>query len=272
MDKAQITEDKMRKITFYFRLFGIHIGTFIRSVLSLPWFFFCLRKLKKQDKTRLFPIRKFYPCFTDRFSSSGTAKGDYFHQDLLVARRVFMNAPQTHYDVGSMVNGFVAHVASFRKIFVLDIRPLQSKVDNIVFEQQDFIVPLKETLKECTDSLSCLHALEHFGLGRYGDPIDYKGYLKGLENLYLMLKPEGKFYFSVPIGKQRIEFNAHRVFSVKYLLELFNGKFNIEHFSFVDNKGDLHENAELKEENIMANFGCDYNVYGGIGIFEMRKI
>ncbi len=32
-----------------------------------------------------------------------------------------------------------------------------------------------------------------------------------------MLKKEGKFYFSVPIGEQRIEFNAHRVFSVKYL-------------------------------------------------------
>jgi SAM-dependent methyltransferase len=264
----------MRKAAFYFRLFGISIGTFIRSVLSLPWFFLCLKKFKKQEKTsqEKFPIERHYPCFTDRFNSSGTANGDYFHQDLLVARKIFINAPQSHYDVGSMVNGFVAHVASFRKIYVLDLRPLQSKVENIIFQQQDIMAPLKKELVECADSLSCLHACEHFGLGRYGDSIDCNGHLKGLENLYLMLKPGGKLYFSVPIGRQRVEFNAHRVFSVKYLLKLFNGKYNIEHFSFVDNKGDLHENAELTETGIDNNFGCDYNVFlGGIGIFEMKK-
>jgi SAM-dependent methyltransferase len=261
---------RMYKIRFYFRLFGICIETFIRSVLSLPWFFFCLKKFKKQGmlSQEKFPIGRYYPCFTDRFDSGGIAKGDYFYQDLLVAKRIFINAPQSHYDVGSRVDGFVAHVASFRKISVLDIRPLQSKVENIIFERQDFMAPLKETLKECTDSLSCLHALEHFGLGRYGDSIDYNGYLKGLENLYLMLKPGGKFYFSVPIGEQRVEFNAHRVFSVKYLLKIFNGKYHIEHFSFVDNEGDLHENAELTESDIGNNFGCDCTS----GIFEMRKL
>jgi len=253
---------------FYLNLFGLNIKALIRSVLSLPWFFSCWAKFKRQGKAKSFSYGKFYPCLADRFDSGGTTKGHYFHQDLLVARRIFMNAPQIHYDVGSRVDGFVAHVASFRKIHVLDIRPLHSKTENIVFEQQDFMAPLKDSFKECTDSLSCLHALEHFGLGRYGDPIDYDGYLKGLENLYLMLKPGGGLYFSVPIGKQRIEFNAHRVFSVKYLLELFNDKYHIEHFSFVDDNGDLYENAKLAESNIVNNFGCNY----GCGIFEMRKI
>ena len=73
-------------------------------------------------------------------------------------------------------------------------------------------------LAESTDSLSCLHALEHFGLGRYGDPVDYDGYLKGFDNLYRILKPGGRLYFSVPMGPQRIEFDAHRVFSMAYLL------------------------------------------------------
>jgi SAM-dependent methyltransferase len=166
------------------------------------------------------------------------------------------------------VDGFVAHVASFREIHILDIRPLQSKTRSIIFEQQDFMAPLKDSLKECTDSLSCLHAMEHFGLGRYGDTVDCDGYLKGLENLYGMLKPNGKLYFSVPIGEQRIEFNAHRVFSVKHLLELFNGKYEIDHFSYVDDAGDLHENAELAQADIENNFSCRY----GCGIFEMRKV
>ena len=161
----------MKKINFCSNLFGfshwVYIEYFFRSILSLPWFFFCWAKFKRQGKhKKIFPMGKFYPRFIDRFASSGTAKGDYFHQDLLVARRIFMNAPQTHYDVGSMVKGFVAHVACFRKIHVLDIRPLQSKTENIVFEQQDFMAPLKDSLKGCTDSLSCLHALEHFGLGK----------------------------------------------------------------------------------------------------------
>jgi hypothetical protein len=79
---------------------------------------------------------------------------------------------------------------------------------------------LPEDMKGCCDSLSSLHAIEHFGLGRYGDPIDINGHLKAITNLHLMLKPKGKFYFSVPIGKQRIEFNAHRVFSIKYLIRI----------------------------------------------------
>jgi hypothetical protein len=248
-------------------LFGINIKTFVQSVLSLPWFFFCLKKLSKQSNTA-FPIKKFYPCLADRFDSSGSASGHYFHQDLLVAGRIFVNNPQTHYDVGSRVDGFVAHVASFRKIYVLDIRHNQSKTRNIIFEQQDFMAPLKDSLKECTDSLSCLHAMEHFGLGRYGDTVDCDGYLKGLENLYGMLMPNGKLYFSVPIGKQRIEFNAHRVFSVRYLLELFSGRYQIDYFSYVDDAGDLHENAELTDASIANNFNCKY----GCGIFEMRKI
>jgi len=257
-----------RKIHFLFCLFGINIKIFVRSVQNLPWFFSCLKKLSKQTSNAAFPISKFYPCLADRFASSGSADRHYFHQDLLVAGRIFMNNPQTHYDVGSRVDGFVAHIASFRKIYALDIRPLQSKLRNIIFEQQDFMASLKDSLKECTDSLSCLHTVEHFGLGRYGDTVDCDGYLKGLENLYGMLKLNGKLYFSVPIGKQRIEFNAHRVFSVKYLLELFNGKYQIDHFSYVDDIGDLYENAELTQTNIENNFNCNY----GCGVFEMRRI
>jgi len=257
----------MRKINFYLCLLGINIRTLVSSLISLPWFFSCLRKFKKGND-RSFPIGKYYPCLTDRFASGGTAKGAYFYHDLLVAMRIYANAPKTHYDVGSRVDGFVAHVACFRKIYVLDIRPLQSKIANIIFEQQDFMAPLKDSLKQCTDSLSSLNALEHFGLGRYGDSIDYNGHLKGLENLYEMLKPSGKLYFSVPIGIQRVEFNAHRVFSMKYLLEQFNSKYEIENFSYVDDKGDLHENVELTKTGIANNFNCNF----GFGIFEMRKI
>lgn len=83
-----------------------------------------------------------------------------------------------------------------------------------------------------------------------------------------MLRKDGKFYFSVPIGPQRIEFNAHRVFSVSYLLDCFSGKYHIDRFSFVDDKGVLHENTPLSDVAVKNNFDCIY----GCGIFEMTKL
>ncbi|GHV43939.1 hypothetical protein AGMMS49546_27000 [Spirochaetia bacterium] len=202
---------------------------------------------------------KLYPCLLDKHESSGMAKGHYFHQDLLVARRIFINNPNVHIDVGSRFDGFVTHVASFRNIKVLDIRPLSIDISNISFIQCDLMSPLPEEMIESTDSLSCLHALEHFGLGRYGDPINYNGHLLGLNNLYSLLKPKGRLYLSVPIGADRIEFNAHRVFSIEYLLKLFDKKYCIEHFSYIDDAGDLHENVAVTEtsiNNYECTFGC----------------
>jgi SAM-dependent methyltransferase len=235
------------------------------------WPYYCDLKTFKNQKRfseNIFPFGKLYPCLGDRFSESGTVKGHYFHQDLLVARRIFENNPELHIDVGSRIDGFVAHVASFRPIKVLDIRLMTSNIQNITYDYCDITNDLPEQLFECCDSLSCLHALEHFGLGRYGDPVNCDGHVIGFENLYKMLRPEGKFYFSVPIGPRRIEFNAQRVFSLEYLLQFFSSKFQIDFFSFVDDKGNLFEDVELKEKDIEQNFGC----HCGCGVFEMTKM
>jgi len=250
--------------------FGFDPLKFYRSLCGIKGYLCDLRLLKNQEITsvRKFTFGKFSPQLGDRFSESGEAKGHYFHQDLLVARRINVNNPIVHVDLGSRVDGFVAHVASFRPIMVIDIRPFLSKVKNITFMQVDMMGVLPSNLFDYCDSLSCLHALEHFGLGRYGDPVNYDGYLLGLDNLYSILRKNGKLYFSTPIGPQRIEFNAHRVFSVGYLLECFEGKYIVDRFSFVDDEGDLFENVELTKSKIDNNFGCQY----GCGIFEMTKL
>lgn len=251
-------------------IFGIDPRKTIYSIMGLPYYFrnFQLLKMQKKSAAKDFPFGRSYPCFGDRFSHSGSNKGHYFHQDLLVARRIHYNNPSVHVDVGSRIDGFVAHVASFRQIEVLDIRPLPSEVPNVKFTQIDLMAAIKNGLVEYCDSLSCLHTIEHLGLGRYGDLVNYDGYLLGLDNLYNILKKGGKLYFSTPIGPQRIEFDAHRVFSLSYLLELFDGKYQIDHFSFVDDQGDLHENASMTAVNKNNNFSCTY----GCGIFEMTKL
>jgi len=193
--------------------------------------------------------------------------GHYFHQDLLVARKIFNKNPQTHVDIGSRTDGFVSSVAVFREIQVFDIRNQESKVKNIVFKQADFM-KISESLYGYCDSVSALHSIEHFGLGRYNDPIDYNGHLKGIDCIHKLLSSNGTFYFSVPIGPQRIEFNAHRVFSIEYLLNIFENRFKLVDFSYVDDHGDLHESTTLNEENIKNNCNCHY----GCGIFELLKL
>ncbi len=247
---------------------GIQPKLVLASMKGWPYFKRDLRELKKQLQNNPdFKIEILYPVLRERFETNGDLKNHYFHEDLLVARRVFENKPRKHVDVGSRVDGFVAHVASFREIEVFDIRPQQAVVKNMRFVTTDFMnVP--STLYEYTDSLSSLNVIEHFGLGRYGDPIDVNGHLKGLENMHKVLKKGGKFYFSTPIGPQRIEFNAHRVFSLEYLLKIFEPNYTVDFFSYVDDGGDLHENVKFSDEKMKSNFGCRF----GFGIFEMTKL
>lgn len=239
-----------------------------RALGALPGYWRDWREFRRQAAGRtLFPIEAGYPCLLDRTTDSGSASGHYFHQDLWVARRIFQARPEVHLDVGSRVDGFVAHLAVFRVVKVLDIRPLQSRTANIEYMQADLMQELPPALLECCDSLSCLHSLEHFGLGRYGDPICYEGHLHGLRHLLRLLKPGGKFYISVPIGPQRVEFNGHRVFALDHMLELLTPSCVLDAFSYVDDRGDLHENQTITAEAAARSFGCVH----GCGIFELTK-
>lgn len=208
-----------------------------------------------------------WPCLSDRYDSSGVANGQYFHQDLLVAQQIYAAKPDRHVDVGSRVDGFVAHVATYMPIEVIDIRPLSTTAANISFTQRDLMVA-DHAFDAYTDSLSCLHTLEHFGLGRYGDPIDYDGYLKGFDNLARMVKPGGTFYLSLPISRrQRIEFDAHRLFGVPHVVEMVEGKFDIESAAIVNDAQDIVRDVDVRSAEGQRTFDVEY----GCIIMTMRK-
>lgn len=142
----------------------------------------------------------------------------------MVARKIYQNNPYKHVDVGSRVDGFVAHVASFREIEVLDIRSLNASIPGVKFTQADLmehesISNLVNNNDGYCDSVSCLHALEHFGLGRYGDKIKTEGFKFGIKNQAALLKPQGILYLSTPMGRERVEFNANWIFSPSTIIE-----------------------------------------------------
>jgi len=187
----------------------------LRTARGLPGYLRDLRRFRAGYTGRI----AISPELQNRDEEGGTTRSEYFWQDLLVARKIFAARPARHVDVGSRVDGFVAHVASFREIEVFDIRPITTAIPGVKFTQADLMNPV-DALNGYCDSVSCLHALEHFGLGRYGDPIDPHGFERGLSSIARILRPGGVLYLSVPIGVERVEFNSHRVVDPRNLVAL----------------------------------------------------
>jgi hypothetical protein len=249
-----------KKILLFLSLLGIKPYVFLTFIKYFPKYLRDRRNWKRQGGK----ITTSYPIVNNFNAPSSVAGGQYFHQDLLVATYIFLKNPIKHIDVGSRIDGFVAHVASFREIEVFDIRPLEDKKHpNIIFKQQDFM-KLSHEFK--TDSLSSLHALEHFGLGRYSDSIDVNGFEKGVNSLISILDSNGMLYISFPIGRRdEVHFNAHRVFHPLSLLKLQSVIDNLKliNFDCVDDSGDLHKSVNIN--SILDSFTL------GLGIYSFQK-
>lgn len=208
------------KLLSLFSQFGIDPLRLIKAIQGIPAYLRDLRTFRRHYQGPL----QLMPCLHDRYEEGGITRSEYFWQDLLVARWIYEANPRKHVDVGSRVDGFVAHVASFRELEVLDLRPITTAIPGVSFRQADLMSP--DSIAGLTvgggycDSLSCLNVLEHFGLGRYGDPVDAAGYQRGLAHLVALLQPQGTLYLATPVGRERVEFNANWVFAPQTILAL----------------------------------------------------
>lgn len=99
-----------------------------------------------------------------------------------------------------------------------------------------------------------MHTVEHIGLGRYGDHIDPNGDLKAMNELTRVVATGGSFLFVVPVGKPKIEFNAHRIYSYGQIMSYFS-KLTLKEFSLVTDSGKFIENATSKDSDAQA-YGC----------------
>lgn len=202
---------------FFSSQLGIDPLIFFKSLRGLPFYVSDFLSFHNSFKGKI----TLMPCLHDRYDEAGTIKDEYFWQDLVVAREIYAANPVKHVDVGSRLDGFVAHIAAFRECEVFDVRPVNAEVPGVIFRQADLMNPVSLSFVDVNgycDSLSCLHAIEHFGLGRYGDPINPLGYRRGISNMARLLKKGGVFYLSTPIGKERVEFNANWVFDPRTIV------------------------------------------------------
>lgn len=245
--------------------FGFAPRVMWSALRELPRYVSDWRQFRKGYKGSM----RIAPCLHDRLMEGGSTKSEYFWQDLLVARWIFDANPTRHVDIGSRVDGFISHVASFRNVEVIDIRPIQDSVPGIIFRKGDVMRwdGIPDITTDYCDSLSCLHALEHFGLGRYGDAIDPCGYKRGLANMVALLKPGGTFYLSIPIGEERVEFNAHRVFDPVGLVQLAEEQGLVcQQLTVISTKIQI-EQGPISSERLKTLSKEQYN----LGIFTFRK-
>ena len=125
------------------------------------------------------------------------------------------------------------------KVTLLDIRKTNFldnfEVKNRVFDackldERNLSLFKKERIR----SLSCIHAIEHFGLGRYGDQIDPKAQEKFIFNVSKILSKNAIFYLGIPIGNNEIYFNSHRLMSLDFYINLVSRFFEVDSIFGID--------------------------------------
>ena len=145
--------------------------------------------LNKGDKFKI-DILNTRVMTNEKYSSAGAILYHYTLQDLWAAKKIFQSKVKKHYDIGSRVDGFITHCLVFTEIVMLDIRSLNQNIENLSFYQTD-AMNMNNIDNNSINSLSALHSIEHFGLGRYGDPIDPEGYKKALREIIRIVKKGG---------------------------------------------------------------------------------
>ena len=182
-----------------------------------------------------------YPCVKDKTIKTGFDR-HYVYFTAWAARQVKKISPEKHVDISSSLY-FAGIVSAFIPVEFYDYRPADLKLSNLESKKADLTnLPFADNT---IPSLSCMHVIEHIGLGRYGDPLDPEGDIKSAKELSRVLAPGGKLLFVVPIGsKSRIEYNAHRIYSYDTALSLFPN-LKLEEFTLVPEKnGALIINAD----------------------------
>lgn len=184
-------------------------------------------------------LRDIYPCLNDKIQKT-PFDHHYTYHPAWAARILAQTKPELHVDISSILS-FGAVVSAFVPIKFYDYRPADLQLSNYEADFADLKnLPFADNL---ISSLSCMHTVEHIGLGRYGDALDAGGDIKAINELKRVLKPGGDLLFVTPVGKQKIEFNAHRIYRYEQIIEYFS-PLTLKEFSLIPDAGGLIENAE----------------------------
>lgn len=234
----------------------------IKKILFKIWYIgaslFILKtylEFKHRDKKNRFE-NHFFSSKPVLFENTPYTRFDthYIYHTAWAARKVKEIGAVEHVDISSSLY-FSSIVSAFIPVRFYDYRPAMLNLANLHSASNDLT---KLSFADSSiSSLSCMHTLEHVGLGRYGDPIDPDGDLRAAAELERVVAKGGSLLFVVPVGKSVIEFNSHRIYSYQMVIDMFPN-LRLKEFSLIpDNaleKGIVY-NA-TKEQSDMQKYGC----------------
>ena len=229
----------------------------VRSVPRYISFYDDLRHYSKMTGSELIKFEDINPRIHDKTKNTGF-DSHYFYQDIWAFKKICAAKPKLHVDVGSRID-FVGFLTAITNVTFIDIRPLMADLDN--FDSRKGSILSMPFENNSVQSLSCLHVAEHVGLGRYGDPLDPFGTKKSCKELSRILANGGDLYFSLPVGKNRVCFNAHRIHTPKQITDYF-ADLDLCEFSGIDDNGRFVKNAEMGQFENMS-YAC--------GLFHFLK-
>lgn len=251
--------NSLRRAYYSSRQAGIDPLRLMRFPLDLFNYFISLGKFKKQNPKLPVEISL---ALGDSRENAGTSDGHYFWQDLICAQWIFADKPLNHFDVGSRIDGFIAHLLTFMDVTIVDLRSIISHIPRLTFVAGDAQKNLSPFYDKY-DSVSSLHSIEHFGLGRYGDSLDSLGHQKGLIELSRCVRKGGNMYISFPVGEAVVQFNAQRVIDPEWAKSLLIG-FELERCVVIPWRGvpvALNSDSEISR-----------NITGQAALYHFKRV
>lgn len=234
------------------------VPNFLYRFLKYCYFYFLFilsfvraRSVFRADERFSFKWSERNPQLYDRTGHTGFDR-HYVYHTAWAARKVAEIKPESHVDISSSLH-FSTLVSAFVPVRFYDYRPADIHLSNLTSDRSDLMQLPFITDSVC--SLSCMHVVEHVGLGRYGDPVDPRGDLKAIDELKRVLAPGGSLLFVAPIGRPKIQFNAHRIYSYEQVMEYFAG-LQLREFAFIPEKGGAMEFGVSARRVAQEDYAC----------------
>jgi len=214
--------------------------------------YYDFRKNGNSDSKRFqVKIGDFNPQIFDKTIRTGFER-HYVYHTAWASRKLAETKPAKHIDISSSLY-FVGNASAFVPIEFYDYRPADLILSNLRMGSED--LTKLSFADNSIASLSCMHTVEHIGLGRYGDPFDQEGDLKAMRELERILMRGGNLFFVVPVGKPRIEFNAHRIYSLEMIMDYFKN-LELREFMLVPERGGAPIYGATAERVSEEDYGC----------------
>lgn len=147
------------------------------------------------------------------------------HECLFASSRVPLTDDMTLLDVGSYQQ-FVIGLSAAWKVTHLDARPAPAHLHSSSLLRVTGQAQNMQQFDDCSFSIvTSLSAIEHFGLGRYGDQLCLNADALAVKEMIRVLQPEGSLILTTTCtaGPKTLVFDAHRVYNTSAIMELTEG-------------------------------------------------